>query len=108
MTERPAAQTVDPLDGLVERARPMLLADAPTKQRIRLLWAAAKMASGLVAADVVEDAFIKLAIEVNLIDERGRWTGGDIAEHRIRHGRDDVEHIVRWALRGWNPFETGH
>jgi hypothetical protein len=108
LTEASAAQsTISLLDQAIERTKPMLLTEALTKTRIRLLWAACKMASGLAAADVVEDAFIKLAIEVSLIDERSRWPGGDIAQYRIRHGRDDVQHVIRWARRGWNPFETG-
>jgi hypothetical protein len=100
--------TISLLDQAVERVRPILSGSGlSTKQRVRLLWAAVKMASGLAAADVVEETFIKLAVEVKLIDEQGRWTGADIAEHRIRHGADDVAHVVRWALRGWNPFESG-
>jgi hypothetical protein len=123
MTRGPAAQsTIDAvslLDQAVERARPMLLAEAPIKDRVRLFWAACKMAGGLAAADVVDDTFIKFAVEVNLIDEHGRWITTvvgvdkrgepitDIAKHRIRYGRTDIAHVVRWALRGWNPFESG-
>jgi hypothetical protein len=99
---------VDLLALAIERVRPMLAdASLPTKTRIRLLWAAARIATDLAAADVVESAFAALAIETDIIDTQGRWTGGDIAEDRIRHGAEDVAHVIKWALRGWNPFETG-
>ena len=48
-----------------------------------------------------------LAIEVNLIDQHGRWTGSDVRENVRRFGAEDVDHVLRWALRGWNPFEKG-
>jgi hypothetical protein len=46
-------------------------------------------------------AFMALAIEVNLIDQRGFWTGNDIRD-RVRRF---VSHVITWAMRGWNPFE---
>ena len=48
-----------------------------------------------------------LATETNLIDAAGRWTGEDLREDRRRYGREDVAHVIGWAVRGWNPFETG-
>jgi len=30
-----------------------------------------------------------------------------VAEHVRRYGAQDVAHVIRWALRGWNPFEKG-
>jgi hypothetical protein len=100
--------TADLLIQAVERAVSMLADGArPTKERIRLLWAAAKIARDLAASDVVHETFVSLAITANLIDKNGCWTGADIAEHRRVFGAQDVEHVVRWALRGWNPFEEG-
>jgi hypothetical protein len=94
-----------PLDQVIERVRP-LLASGTTKERIRILWGAAKMSRDLGASDVVHDAFMTLAVEVNLINEQGRWTGEDVRESVRRYGREDVAHAITWALRGWNPFET--
>jgi hypothetical protein len=91
----------------IERTRPMLTDDTTTKQRIRILWVAAKRARDLGAADVVSDAFMTLAIETNLIDRNGYWTGSDVKESRRRFGRQDVAHVIAWAQRGWNPFEKG-
>jgi hypothetical protein len=98
----------DLLTQAVDRALPML-ADAarPTKERIRLLWAAVKMARDLAASDVVHEAFMAVALRAGFIDDKGRLIGADVAEHRRAFGAQDVEHVVRWALRGWNPFEQG-
>lgn len=102
------APPVDLLTQAIERARP-LVADRSrsTKERIRLLWAAAKMARELGASDVVNRAFMALALKVQLIDSNGRWTGEDVRESVRRYGAEDVAHAIRWALRGWNPFEEG-
>jgi hypothetical protein len=98
----------DLLTRVIESVRP-LLADAtqPTKTRIRLLWAAAKHARKFGAADMVHNAFTALAVETGLINKRGHWTGTDVRDYVRRHGAEDVAHVVAWALRGWNPFETG-
>lgn len=96
------------LPDVIEYIRP-LVADAksPTKRRIRTLWSFAKEARGLAADKVVTDAFTQLAVDANLIDRHGRWTGTDVANHRVRLGHADVAHVISWALRGLNPFETG-
>jgi hypothetical protein len=83
------------------------IACVPTKARIRALWAAAKKARGIGPADQVHAAFMALAIETNLIDARGYWTGSDVRDYVRRHGREDVAHVITWALRGWNPVEKG-
>jgi hypothetical protein len=106
-----AAAGIEPIDLLrraVERVAPML-ADAtkPTKERVRLYWASAKMARDLAASDVVHDTFMSLAITTNLIDPSGRWVPTDVRETRRAFGAQDVEHVIKWALRGWNPFEVG-
>jgi hypothetical protein len=92
----------------MEQIRPALAdVSSPTKQRIRSLWAFAKQARGFGEDKVIADAFMALAIDVNLIDRAGRWTGADVAEHRRSRGARDVAHVIAWALRGWNAFERG-
>jgi hypothetical protein len=103
----PFSLAVDQLAQAIERVQAKLAEDRPTKERIRILWAAAKKARNLGASDVVNHAFMVLAVEVNLIDEQGRWTGADVRESVRRFGAEDVSHAITWALRGWNPFEEG-
>jgi hypothetical protein len=104
-----APPAVDLLAQAVERVKKLMLADSnkPTKARIRLLWSAAKNARDLGTPDVVCDEFVALAIEVNLIDQHGRWIGSDVRESVRSLGAEAVDHVLRWALRGWNPFEKG-
>jgi hypothetical protein len=107
--DRPqVGERADLLAQAVDRAMPMI-ADGvkPTKERIRFLWAAVKAARALAASDAVHDAFMAVATKTNLIDATGCWTGSDVAEHRRHYGREDTAHVIRWALRGWNPFEQG-
>jgi hypothetical protein len=98
----------DLLSQAIAEVRPFVAdTSRSTKERIRLLWAAAKKARGLATTDVLHGAFVALAVETNLIDARGHWTGSDVAKYVVPCGREDVEHTVTWALRGWNPFEKG-
>jgi hypothetical protein len=94
------------LDDAIANARPLLANGAPTKARIRVLWAAAKKARRDAPPDEIMAAFMALAVETKLIDAAGNW-GKDIRESRRRYGGEDVAHVLRWALRGWNPFEEG-
>jgi hypothetical protein len=103
----PPENSPPPVFQIIEKARPMLAQTRPTKERIRILWAAAKAARPLGAAAEINAAFLALAVEVNLIDKHGRWTGSDVRETVRRHGAEDVAHVIGWALRGWNPFEKG-
>jgi hypothetical protein len=99
---------MDMLSQAIEFVRPMVAdANRPTKERIHILWAAAKKSRDLGASDVVQRAFMMLAVEANLIDQRGYWTGADIRDERVPFGAQDVAHVIRWAMRGWNPFEKG-
>ena len=96
------------LEQIIEGIRPMITnGSRPTKERIRVLWAGAKMAREVGAVDTIHRAIVQLVIDTDLIDGHGRWTGADVAEHVRRHGAEDVAHVIRWALRGWNPFEKG-
>jgi hypothetical protein len=95
-----------PLDDAIANARPLLANGAPTKARVRVLWAAAKKARHDAPAGEITAAFMALAVETGLIDAAGNW-GADIRESRRRYGGEDVAHVLRWALRGWNPFEEG-
>jgi hypothetical protein len=96
----------DLLTQAIEQVRP-LLATGSSKQRTHILWAAVKAARDLGASDVVADEFMALAVEVNLFDRRGRWTGTDVRECIRRHGAEHIRHVIAWALRGMNPFEKG-
>jgi hypothetical protein len=96
----------DLLADAIKHTRPLLLSGT-TKERIRVLWSAAKAARELAADDVIASDFMALAIDVGLIDHNGRWTGQDVRESIRRHGAEDVAHVISWALRGWNPFEKG-
>src|SRR5262249_27334962 len=96
------------LSRAVERARSMVAdCSRPTKDRVRLLWAAGKAARDLGAPDAVFDAFMALAVDAGLIDARGRWIADDVRESIRAYGAEDIAHAIRWALRGWNPFEQG-
>ena len=99
--------SADLLAQAIERVLPML-ADAgkPTEERVCLLWAAANMA-GDPAPPTSSISLITVAFDAGLIDKRGRWTGADVAEHRRNFGAQDIEHVIRWAMRGWNPFLQG-
>lgn len=100
--------SVDLLEQAIERVRPMLANEnRSTKERIRLLWAAAKKAREIASSKIILDAFMRLAVETRLIDEHGRWTGDDVRESVRRFGEEDVKHVISWAVRGWNPFEKG-
>ena len=65
------------------------------KRRLREFWAHAKAARDTAAADVFTEEFTRLANESGLTRDLGR------------HGAEDIAHVIRWAYRGWNPFESG-
>jgi hypothetical protein len=105
---RPATPGADQLTLATDSVRETLAdRSQPTKMRAHLLWAAAKAARDLGAADVVYNAFIALAVETNLINKHRQWTGIDICEHLRRYGAEDVAHVLGWAMRGRNPFAKG-
>jgi hypothetical protein len=84
----------DPLDQAVALTRNRIADRSRTlSERIQTLWAAVYAARTLGAADIVAAAFIGLAENTGLVADLGR------------HGAEDVAHVVRWAMRGLDPFD---
>ena len=77
------------------RLKSHLAQDKPIKHRLRVLWAAAKVVRGVVRHDIAAAQFCRLAQACGITSALGL------------HGREDVRHVVDWALRGLNPFESG-
>jgi hypothetical protein len=99
---------IDVLSQVIENARQKIADDSvPVKARVQLLWAYAKAARDLAASDVLQDEFVRLAIETGLISESGRWLPDNVRASVRPYGREDIEHVIRWALHGLNPFEKG-
>jgi hypothetical protein len=99
---------VDYLQQVIDNARPQVADQgATTKQRTQALWAYCKHSRDLAASDVLHDAFMTLAVEAGLIDANGSWLPKDVRTSIRRNGREDIEHLISWALLGQNPFETG-
>jgi hypothetical protein len=102
---------LDLLSHAIDGLRPILADNSqPVKARMMVLWATAKKARGLGSSDQVHAEFMEVAVETNLINRNGRYTCTD--EKHVRksarpYGREDVAHVITWALRGWNPFEKG-
>jgi hypothetical protein len=67
----------------------------PAKVRLQLFWATAKAARDFAATDVLREDLLDLAHSTRLHHDLGR------------HADEDLTHVIAWALRGWNPFETG-
>lgn len=93
-------QAADLLTHAIERTRRMLVKGRPLKVRVRVLWAATKNARVFAASDAVAPEFCRLAHDAGLV--------ADLDDHNRRpSGKDTVRHVVDWACRGLNPFETG-
>lgn len=86
---------IDILTQVIDRLRPLLAHDTPIRERLVDIWAVIVESRDLGASDVVADDFRRVAEETRLIADLGR------------HGRDDFEQVLRWGMRGWNPFEKG-
>ena len=65
------------------------------KERLRLLWQAAKAAGGKADDVELHRQFLALATKSGLVASLGR------------HGRADVEHVVTWGLKGRDPWGAG-
>ena len=108
MTDAAELRAVDLLAEAIDQARPILTDEIlKTKTKVRAIWAACRLARNMGAPDAVKAAFLQLATETGLIDRAGRWTGDDVRESVKPFGRDDIAHVIDWALRGRNPFEEG-
>jgi len=59
------------LDDAIANARPLLAKGAPTKARIRILWAAAKKVRHDAPAGEIAAAFMALAVEAGLMTPPG-------------------------------------
>jgi hypothetical protein len=94
-TTRAIDDEAEILPRLVRCAEQLVAEAQSTKQQTRVIWAAAKSGRGLAANELIKSEFIALANRCGVIAARGRYV------------RDDVRHVIRWALRGWNPFERG-
>jgi hypothetical protein len=96
----------DSLDSAVAYLRP-LLADTtqPTRHRSHLLWATAMRVRDLAGTAATFNALMALAVETDLINQAGGWRGKDVRDTERRHGAEDVAHVIKSALRGFNPFE---
>jgi hypothetical protein len=87
-----ASDTVDLLTAALAHVRPMLDSAASDRERLQILWAAAKNARELASNDVWEDEFMTLGTECGLVDRVGAKT---------------VQHVLGWAWRNDNPpFEA--
>jgi hypothetical protein len=82
---------VDLLEQFIGAAGPRLVCQATPKARLELLWGLAKAARDLASQDVWEAEFRLLADELGL------------TAHRLIQD-DGIEHVLRWAWRGRNPF----
>jgi hypothetical protein len=94
------SSAIDLLSQAIERVRPMLDRNLPLKARVRVLWAATKNARKFAASDVLATEFSQLARDSGLTAD---------LNDPVRHlsGEETVRHVVSWACRGMNPFETG-
>lgn len=94
MTVRYALPPADLLGQAIDYIKPTLAdRSIPLGARLRDLWAAVVAARDFAAGDVVQAEFETLAIETGLAAELGG------------RARDDVAHVIRWALLDQNPFQ---
>ena len=88
------------LSEVIELTRLQLDRQLPAKQRIQSLWSAAKAARSVAPADVLAAGLFQLASEAGLT--------ADLNNCRPKGaGIESVRHVIDWACRGINPFETG-
>jgi hypothetical protein len=92
----PANDTaIPPLEKVLRKLRPLLARDTSIKDRLQTFWSYLVEARELGSSDVIADEFLEAA------------QGSGLTRHLGRHGAEDIDHVVRWGLRGWNPFERG-
>jgi hypothetical protein len=87
---------IDLLSQVIDRARSKLTdRSIPVKTRVRAFWSYVKAARHCASSDVIIEEFTALADATGLTTDLG-W-----------HGAEDVAHVLSWASRGLNPFESG-
>ncbi len=92
----PPPPAVDLFAQAIEAARTLISnRNLPLQTRLALFWTCAKASRDLAALDVFETEFHRIADESGLTAAIGR------------HAREDLQHVIRWAWRGWNPFPKG-
>jgi hypothetical protein len=77
----------------IESVRPLLDHSIPVGDRLRNLWAAVVATRDLAACDIIEDEFMQLARDTQLLRDLGR------------HADNDIHHVIRWAMLDHNPFQ---
>jgi hypothetical protein len=80
---------------VIEVLGTQLSPDLSVKDRIATFWSVVVESRDLGSTDVVAEVFTELADRCGLTAALGR------------HGREDVDHVVRWGLAGLNPFAGG-
>jgi hypothetical protein len=86
--------SIDLLTQAIAAARPLISdRNRSIQNRLVLFWIFAKAARDFAALDVFETEFHRLA------DESGLTAA--ISRHA------DLQHVISWAWRGWNPFPKG-
>jgi hypothetical protein len=83
------------LDRVIGELQPLLGRDSSIKERLLTFWSVLVESRDLGSSDVIADEFRNVAEESGLTDDVGK------------HGIEDIEHIISWGLRGFNPFEKG-
>jgi hypothetical protein len=84
--------------GIQARPRGGVMTAPTVKIRLRLFWELAKGARSKAPDAELRRQFL----------ERARTSGLISAAHSLsRHGQEDVEHVMDWALRGLDPWGTG-
>ena len=85
----------DLLSQVIDKLRPHLARDIHVKDRLFTFWSFVLESRHLGASDVVEEDFRGVAHDCGLIADLGR------------NGAENLEHVLQWGLRGFNPFEKG-
>ena len=79
--------------------RPILDRKQTSRQRVRILWAAAKNVRSFAPKETLAAEFFRLAAECGLV--------ADLEDRRRRlSGEVTVRHVVDWGLR-WNTSRRG-
>ena len=87
------SEATDLLAKAVRYVRPHLVGATTVSERVQILWAAVIAARDLGASNLIEDDFMRLALDVGL----GRDLG--------RHSDETLRHVIRWGLVDRNPFQ---